>query len=164
MDIQGDNESQNEDMEIRMRERQGYITVIVPVYNVEKYLEQCLDSIVVGNVNMLGMLEVIVIDDGSPDQSGKIAEQYAVLRFEVKDTGIGIKEEDLARIIEPFERADEVRNRKLEGTGLGMSIIVNLLKMMDSEINIESVYNEGSCFWFELKARISDPKPSMLTL
>ena len=86
-------------------------------------------------------------------------EVYAVLRFEVKDTGIGIKEEDLARIIEPFERADEVRNRKLEGTGLGMSIIVNLLKMMDSEINIESVYNEGSCFWFELKARISDPKP-----
>ena len=37
--------SQNEDMEIRMRERQGYITVIVPVYNVEKYLDRCMESI-----------------------------------------------------------------------------------------------------------------------
>lgn len=60
-----------------MNKKRITLSIIIPVYNVEKYLEQCLDSIVVGNVNMLGMLEVIVIDDGSTDQSGEIAEQYA---------------------------------------------------------------------------------------
>ena len=61
-------------------------------------------------------------------------------------------------MLEPFERVDEVRNRKLEGTGLGMTIIVNLLKMMNSKINIESVYNEGSCFWFEIKKTYKSPE------
>lgn len=53
------------------------LSIIIPVYNVEKYLEKCLNSIIVGSVNMLGMLEVIVIDDGSQDKSGEIAEKFA---------------------------------------------------------------------------------------
>lgn len=53
------------------------LSIIIPVYNVEQYLEKCLDSITEGNVNMLGMLEVIVVDDGSPDKSGELADKYA---------------------------------------------------------------------------------------
>lgn len=74
MDIQGDNESQNEDMEIRMRERQGYITVIVPVYNVEKYLDRCMESILAQTYTKL---EIILVDDGAADSSGAICDSYA---------------------------------------------------------------------------------------
>ncbi|MCR5452437.1 MAG: response regulator, partial [Lachnospiraceae bacterium] len=77
----------------------------------------------------------------------------------VKDTGIGIKEEDKPRLFESFERLDEIKNRHIEGTGLGMSIVTSLLGMMDSELCFESSYGEGSNFYFNLKQGIEDPAP-----
>lgn len=70
--------------------------------------------------------------------------------FSVKDTGIGIKEEDRKRLFEKFERLDREKNYSTEGTGLGMSIVVQLLQAMNSEIHLDSVYGEGSNFYFEL--------------
>lgn len=70
--------------------------------------------------------------------------------FSVKDTGIGIKEEDRKRLFEKFERLDREKNYSTEGTGLGMSIVVQLLQAMNSEIKLDSVYGEGSNFYFEL--------------
>lgn len=52
------------------------ISIIIPVYCVEAYIRQCLDSIVKENVNLLGTVEIIVVDDGSPDASGEIVDQY----------------------------------------------------------------------------------------
>ena len=72
------------------------------------------------------------------------------LYVEVKDTGIGIKESDMGRLFESFERLEEVRNRNIEGTGLGISIITKLLALMDSELKVESRYGEGSVFYFTL--------------
>jgi signal transduction histidine kinase/CheY-like chemotaxis protein len=83
----------------------------------------------------------------------------ALIHFEVKDTGIGIKEEDMQRILEPFQRLDEVRNRNKQGTGLGISIVVSLLEMMGTKLNIESVYSEGSTFSFDLRQPVRDDKP-----
>ena len=74
-----------------------------------------------------------------------------VLRVAVIDTGIGIREEDMDRLFSKFERVDEIRNRNIEGTGLGLSITKNLLEMMGSELHVESVYGEGSTFWFLLE-------------
>ena len=79
--------------------------------------------------------------------------------MEVKNTGIGIKEEDMGRLFESFERLDVVKNRNIEGTGLGMSITTKLLKLMDSELKVESIYGEGSRFYFELWQRIEDDSP-----
>ncbi|MBR5361050.1 MAG: histidine kinase, partial [Lachnospiraceae bacterium] len=62
----------------------------------------------------------------------------------VKDTGIGIKQEDMGRLFESFERLDVTRNRNIEGTGLGMSIVTRLLFMMDSELKVDSIYGSGS--------------------
>ena len=90
---------------------------------------------------------------------GEIDEEYATLYFEVKDTGIGIKKEDLSKLFERFERIEEERNRNVEGTGLGMSITLQLLKLMDSELKVESVYGEGSVFSFELQQKIIDKEP-----
>lgn len=68
------------------------------------------------------------------------------IRFEIEDTGIGIKDEDKGRIFETFERLDLERNRSIEGTGLGLSITNNLVHLMGGEITLESTYNVGSKF------------------
>ena len=82
-----------------------------------------------------------------------------LLGVEVKDTGIGIKEDDMERLFESFERLDKVRNRNIEGTGLGISITTKLLALMDSELKVESKYGEGSVFSFELWQRIESEEP-----
>ncbi len=81
------------------------------------------------------------------------------LRFIVKDTGIGIKKEDLPKLTEAFERIEESRNRTIEGTGLGMNITVRLLTLMDSHLDVDSVYGEGSTFSFAIRQRVTDPTP-----
>ncbi len=82
-----------------------------------------------------------------------------ILDVSVKDTGIGIKEEDLDKLGVAFERLEEKRNKNIEGTGLGMSIVTRLLTMMNSELKIESVYGEGSTFSFSLPQQIDDAAP-----
>ena len=82
-----------------------------------------------------------------------------LLYMEVKDTGMGIREEDMERLFESFERLDLVKNRSVEGTGLGMSITTKLLKLMDSELKVESVYGRGSVFYFEVWQRIENEEP-----
>ena len=77
----------------------------------------------------------------------------------VKDTGIGIREEDLSRLSLSFERLDEVRNHNIEGTGLGISIVTSLLSMMESSLRVESRYGEGSLFYFVIRQRIADGTP-----
>ena len=77
-----------------------------------------------------------------------------VLLFSVKDTGIGIKEEDRSRLFEKFERLDQEKNRDVEGTGLGMSIVVKLLELMGSQIELKSTYGEGSEFYFDLRQKV----------
>ena len=72
------------------------------------------------------------------------------LKVAVKDTGIGIKSEDLEKLFESFARLEEKRNRNIEGTGLGMSIVTKLLAMMESELKVDSVYGKGTEFSFEL--------------
>ncbi len=86
-------------------------------------------------------------------------EDEAKLFFQIKDTGIGIKEEDLQKLCQPFERIEEKRNRNIEGTGLGMSITKQLLGLLNSELKVESVYGEGSEFAFELTQEIVDDNP-----
>ncbi|MBR1753118.1 MAG: response regulator, partial [Ruminococcus sp.] len=77
----------------------------------------------------------------------------------VKDTGIGIRAEDMDKLFESFSRLEEKRNRNIEGTGLGMSIVTKLLSMMGSELKVQSVYGEGSEFSFALYQKIADNRP-----
>ncbi len=78
----------------------------------------------------------------------------ADLTFAVRDTGIGIKQEDIKRMFESFERLEENRNRNIEGAGLGMAITQNLLKMMGSNLEVHSVYGKGSTFSFTINQEI----------
>ena len=81
------------------------------------------------------------------------------LNFCVSDTGIGMKKEDISELFSPFSRIEEKRNRSIEGTGLGMSIVEQLLALMDSKLDVKSEYGEGSEFSFALKQKIIKDHP-----
>ncbi len=82
-----------------------------------------------------------------------------LLIISVKDTGIGIKQEDMGRLFEDFRRLDEGKNRKIEGTGLGMNITLSLLKLMGGDINVESEYQKGSVFTVKIPQKVVNNEP-----
>ncbi|MBR6173261.1 MAG: response regulator [Eubacterium sp.] len=83
-------------------------------------------------------------------------EDACFLDVAVADTGIGIKKEDMEALFQSFQRLDEVKNRHIEGTGLGMSIVQGLLGMMNSKLDVESTYGKGSTFSFRLEQKVID--------
>ena len=89
----------------------------------------------------------------------KVDDQSIDLYVSVSDTGIGIKKEDIEKLYGTFERIVDKENRKIEGTGLGMTIVTNELKLMDSKLDVSSEYKKGSVFSFVLRQRVEDWKP-----
>ena len=85
--------------------------------------------------------------------------ENAVLHYSVTDTGIGIKQEDIGKIYDAFKQFDVSKNRGEEGTGLGMNIAQQFLKLMGSELTIESEYEKGSTFSFDLIQKIVNAEP-----
>jgi len=89
------------------------------------------------------------------------------LRFEVQDSGPGIRAEDQQRIFEPFEQAGDARSRAA-GTGLGLAISRQLVRLMGGELQLQSQPGLGSRFWFELDIpeapdTVVTPRSAMLT-
>lgn len=133
------------------------------------YIDESIPSVLMGDdvrvtqiiMNLLtnavkytekGEITLSIHDDGQEDGA-------VFLGVEVKDTGMGIRKEDMERLFESFTRLDEERNRNIEGTGLGMAIVTKLLEMMGSELHVESTYGEGSVFSFRLAQQIVDETP-----
>lgn len=77
-------------------------------------------------------------------------QKTVLIQFDVHDTGIGVRQEDLLKIFHPFEQGDNSSTKKFEGTGLGLSICTHLLKLMGGDIWAESRLGEGSTFHFQI--------------
>lgn len=92
--------------------------------------------------------------DRIPSEPGSV-----MIRVSVKDTGIGIKQEDMEKLFSKFDRIEETRNRNIEGAGLGMSITKGLLEMMGSTLEVNSVYGAGSEFSFAIKQTVVKWEP-----
>ncbi|WML90057.1 response regulator [Thiothrix lacustris] len=85
----------------------------------------------------------------------EIREDAALLRFEVRDTGIGIPPSMQKSIFESFVQVDASINRRYGGTGLGLTIVREFAEMMGGSIGLDSAPNQGSTFWFEIRVPIS---------
>ncbi|WP_051538040.1 ATP-binding protein [Butyrivibrio proteoclasticus] len=81
------------------------------------------------------------------------------LRFSVKDTGIGVKEEDMDKLFSAYERLDEEKNSAIQGTGLGLDISRRFAELMGGKLWCESVYGQGSEFILTLDQKIVDETP-----
>ena len=90
---------------------------------------------------------------------GSVADGKAKLIFSVKDTGIGIKKENLANMFKKFERFELQRNRNIEGSGLGLSISKQLADLMGATIEVKSEYGKGSEFIFTITQKVLDSSP-----
>jgi len=115
------------------------------IWTDEIRLKQILQNLVSNAIKFTlnGEIEVKVIAE-------KITETTSKYLFSVRDTGIGIKEENQGVILEAFAQEDTSTTRNFGGTGLGLSITNSLLKMMNSKLVIESKINKGSLFSFEI--------------
>lgn len=86
-------------------------------------------------------------------------EEEELITFCVKDTGCGIKEEDLEKIFEDFRQVDSKRNRSAEGTGLGLAIVKHLVELMEGTIRVESTYGKGTTVTITIPQKIVDKRP-----
>ncbi len=97
--------------------------------------------------------------EGSVDIDVSYKKETDSLQVIVSDTGIGIKDEDFGKLFGSFQRLEGDRNRKIEGTGLGLNITRRLVNMMDGAISVQSTYGKGTTFTALMKQAVVDETP-----
>ena len=132
-------------------------------------IDEKLPTEVIGDVQKLRQVcanlltnAVKYTKEGNIRFSAKLLEESEssfTMEIAVKDTGIGIREEEMNKLFSAFDRLDLERTKNIEGTGLGLAISQSFLSLMGSEIKVESEYGKGSRFSFTIEQEISDKTP-----
>ena len=122
----------------------------------ETRLKQVLINILGNAIKFTDNGEVVVNAKAVIEANKKVS-----LLFSITDTGIGIETEYLDRLFDAFSQADTSITRKFGGTGLGLTITSKLLKLMGSELKVDSQVGCGSKFYFEMKAEVSDQEETI---
>lgn len=117
-------------------------------------ISQIITNLLTNAVKYTDQGKVTLSIKTTKDTQGMDAIEYAV-----EDTGCGIKEEDMEKLFSSYGRLNLERNRRVEGTGLGMGIVTGLLEEMNSCLHVESEYGKGSRFSFVLTQNYVDVSP-----
>ena len=117
-------------------------------------IAQVLTNLLTNAVKYTDQGKVTLTLNAVKDLKGMDAIEYIV-----EDTGCGIKPEDMDKLFDSYERVNLERNRRVEGTGLGMGIVTGLLEAMNSKLNVESQYGKGSRFSFVLAQNYVNASP-----
>jgi len=133
------------------RERDGYEFITDIDANClcdcdSKRIEQAIYNLVCNAINYTGEDKKVYVS---------LKEKDGIIRFSVRDTGKGIKQEELDRIWDRYYRANQTK-RSVAGSGIGLSIVQNVLILHSMEFGVDSKVGEGSTFWFEAKISDSD--------
>ncbi|TRX34993.1 PAS domain S-box protein [Flavobacterium sp. ZT3R18] len=94
----------------------------------------------------------------------EVEKNQALLRFSVRDTGIGIRKSNQKKIFQAFSQEDSSTTKKFGGTGLGLAISNQLLALMNSTLQIDSLYNIGSTFFFDVQLKSSNKEKKVFLL
>lgn len=153
-----------EEVDFRLDTVIDNVSTVVSQKAHEKNLEFLIDvqhdlpSILIGDPLRLGQVLINVVNNavkfterGEVVITVRLEEQFSnrvKLKFEVRDSGIGMTPEQSARLFQPFSQADSSMTRKYGGTGLGLAISKRLVEMMEGNIWTESEYGRGTTFWF----------------
>ena len=123
----------------------------ITIENDPKRLRQILTNLLGNAIKFTSKGQVVlrVYSVDLPSESQPSPDKHITLCFEVEDTGIGLSEQQLAFIFQPFEQVDGGRG-SAKGTGLGLTISQRLCEMLGCQIRIESRLEQGSKFWFDL--------------
>ncbi len=122
----------------------------------ENRLQQILLNLVSNAIKFTESGEVVVAAQSEPLPGGQVSSQSSRprVRVTVRDTGIGIPADQLARILEPFEQVDASTQRAYSGAGLGLAITRQLVELHGGELTVESVVGQGSCFSWTLPVAV----------
>ncbi len=151
-DLRSSIENMNDVLAVRAREKKLEYTWLV---------DEKVPTQLIGDAGRLRQILINLIGNaikfthqGSIDLNVSLAEETekeATLRFDIRDTGIGIPQDKVNMLFQPFTQADSSTVRRFGGTGLGLSISKRLAELMGGQVGIDSVEGEGSHFWFTAK-------------
>ena len=120
----------------------------------EVRIRQVLLNVISNAVKYTHKGSVCLAISGMTDQDGA----FCVI-YDVTDTGIGIREENIPYLFDAFQRMDEEHTHAIEGTGLGLSIVKQLLDLMEGSVTVTSEYGKGSSFRISIPQEIVDGSP-----
>lgn len=123
------------------------------LYGDDARIRQVLDNLLTNGIKYTkaGFVQLVV--------RGERHENKVRLYFEVIDTGIGIKQEDIPRLFNEFDRIDETANRDVAGTGLGLNITSELVSLMGGKLEVRSEFGKGTNMFFTLEQTIINEEP-----
>jgi len=143
-------------MQVKAKEKDLYLRVekqgVIPAYLLgdKNRIRQILLNLIGNAIKFTskGGISIQIIHE-------KSIENNAIISLHIKDTGIGIPDEDMQRLFGKFNQLDSSTSRKYGGTGLGLYICQQLSLLMNSQIKVSSIVNKGSCFSFQLSLPIT---------